>query len=1394
MVLRPVPRLPFSLSAISLGPFHLQSSSSKFSAADLADPKAMSDTELTEQKRKQLLAAYFQMRPESAPETAQHIVKRSAESVLPLTAAQKQLWLHNQLAPDTPLYNEPLTVRRLGTLDTAALKRSLTEIVRRHEAWRTIFPVVEGQPVQVVRPPFEVRLPQLDLRSLPQADRAAAAQELAAEDARLPFDLATGPLFRARLVHLDDEEHCLFITLHHLIFDGFSGYRVFLPELAALYTAFSHGKPSPLPELDFQFADYALWQEEWERGDELGDRLRYWKRQLAGAPPVLALPVARTRPGAQAFVGAMHSLQLPAALSEDLRCLGRQAGATLFMTLLAAFKVLLYRYSGQEDILIGSNTAGRNWPGSEKLLGYFLNTVVLRSDLSGDPTFLQLLARVRKITLDALAHDGVPLDRIVAELQPQRDPNRHPFFQVLFSLEPPPSSEPGWDLTCIDVETGTSKFDLCLVLDDRPDGLLCRFIYSTAWFDGDTISRMAGHWQTLLEAVAAGPGRKISEFPLLTQAEYHRAVVEPNDTVRDKFPARVDEWFASQAQRKPDAIAIQCGKQRLSYRELKQRADRLARFLQSMGVGPDRAVALCLDRSVEMIVGILAVLRAGGAYVPLDPAYPPERLELMLADCEASVLLTQSSLARPRLSRRIRTVLLDSDSWHQADSQAAELRNAAGFDNLAYIIYTSGSTGAPKGVQVTNGNLAHSNQARVQYYRDPVGSFLLLSSYAFDSSVAGIFHSLTTGGTLVIPPSDFRWQPEELTGLVRENQISHLLTFPSLYGELLDHAQPSQIASLRTVIVAGEACPRQLVSEHYRIVPQASLFNEYGPTEATVWSSVYQCEPGEGAGPVPIGRPIANTRLYVLNCAGQLVPSLVPGELYIGGDGITRGYWKRPDLTRASFVPDPFDADSAAKLYRTGDVVRFLPDGNLEFLGRRDQQVKIRGLRIELGEIEAMLSQHPDVREAVVATSTKHSRQLQLAAYVVTREEFHTSSNELRIFLKSRLPAYMVPAEFHLRRGLPRTPNGKVDRARLLLSDNLPDDALTAQIHPPRNDVERRLLALWQDVLKTDLQDVTADFFGMGGHSLLAAQLLAGIEKEFGRSLSLAFVFQAPTVEQMAESLSNAGQSLRDRAIVPIQPNGSKPPLFWIRGGPRFRLLAQKLGLDQPFFGLDLPYSDGSKLPVPYRFEDIAALLVQAMREAQPHGPYHVAGLCVNAVLAYEVARQLVDRGEPVALLALFDGHNQAYYKNPLTDGRYSGRIKYHLSNLLHQDARETPAYVLDRLDEARRKIQRVAWQLTSDRKAGATGNTDDIVHPAFHRYDPKSYPGKMLLLQSNDWPEGPYFDFRLGWNHLVAGGIEFQWIPGDHPSMFTEPNVNLVAETLRLHLSQPSFSGGLLR
>jgi amino acid adenylation domain-containing protein len=1340
---------------------------------------------LTEARRKLLLESYFRTHLESAFEPASQITPRAPGAALPLTFAQQQLWLHAQLAPNTALYNEPLTVRHRGPLDVPALESAFSEIVRRHEAWRTTFPTVDGEPVPRVRSPFPVDLPEIDLRPLSAVEREAEAVRLATADARLPFDLASGPLFRAKLVRLDEQEHRLYVTLHHLIFDGFSGYRVFLPELVALYDAFSQGQPSPLPDLPFQFGDYALWQRERMRDSALQPHMQYWRRQLSGQLPSLHLPASGSAPAVQTFGGAMHSVSLPSTLSESLSEVCRQEGVTLFMTLLAAFNVLLYRYSGQEDILVGSNTAGRRHPGSEKLLGYFLNTVPLRTDLSGDPTFRQLLDRVRGVTLEALSHDEVPLDQLVAELQPERDPNRNPLFQILFSLEPPLSPvAPAWDLTCIEVETGATKFELCMVLDDRPEGLLCRLIYTTALFDAGTVRRMAEHWKTLLESIAGDPRRHISEFTLLTPAERQKILVEWNGTALPYQPVPVHVLFHEQAQKKTHAAAVRCGDQELTYGELDQRASRLAHVLRKMGVGPNVPVALCLDRSVEMMIAILAVLKAGGAYVPLDPTNPRQRLELILEDCQPKVLLTQQNSVVAALSAKLPTIFVDAALPESNEEQRAVASEpAAGSDDLAYILYTSGSTGAPKGVQITHRNLAYSTHARLSYYKDAPERFLLLSSYAFDSSVAGLFHTLITGGTLVIPPADFRWETEQLTRLIVENKITHTLTFPSLYGEILDGAGTSRLGSLRSVIVAGEACPRQLVNLHYEMLPQASLFNEYGPTEATVWSTVFECEPGGGESTVPIGRPIPNTRVYVLDRHMQPVPAGVPGELYIGGEGVALGYLNQPVLTEKRFVRDIFSPNWKSRLYRTGDLARYLPSGDLEFLGRSDLQVKIRGLRVELDEIETVLSQYPAVREVSVVPRLQSSGDPTLAAFLVAHSRESMSTPELRAFLRVRLPGYMVPSTFQFPDTLPRTSNGKVDRQQLASMEILAPEPAEG-VSGPRTDVERRLLVIWKDVLKTSSDDVTQDFFELGGHSLLAAKLLVRIEKEFHATLSLAFIFQSPTIAQMAEGLRVARQTLRDRAIVPIQQKGALPPLFWVRGGPRFRLLARKLGLQRPFLGVDLPYADGIKLPMPHRLEDIAAYLVKAIREVQPKGPYYLAGLCVNAVIAYEIAQQLLRQGETVELLAMLDAHNHAYYKNPFKDGRYTARIKYHLANLLRMDSGETSVYLRDRLDEARRKIERITWRLTADRKGHTDDfrNTDSIIHPAFSQYEPQPYPGKIVLLQSSEWPKSPYFDFKLGWEDL-AGGIDFYRIAGDHAYLFDEPNVGAVAQTLENYL-----------
>jgi surfactin family lipopeptide synthetase A len=1338
----------------------------------------MAETLLISDQKRKLLEQYLQQRSEKSG-VAAAIPRRDPGAVIPLTSAQQQVWLHAQLAPELPLYNEPFTVHRHGSLDVSALERSLNEIIRRHEAWRTTFALVDGQPVQVVHPPFAIELPFHDLRNLSESDHSAPALRLAADDALQPFDLAKLPLLRARLVRLADEEYRLFVNCHHLIFDGVTGYQVFLPELARLYKAFSNSETPLLPEPSFQYADYAVWQQEHAHDEDVQRQMEYWRRQLSGPLPVLQLPTDRPRAGAETFHGAMQPFEVSREISEGLRSLSRQQGVTLFMTLLAALDTLLYRYSGQEDILVGSITAGRNHPGTEKLLGFFLNTIILRTDLSGNPTFRELLDRVRTTAVGALSNDNVPLDQILKELHPDRALGGNPLFRVLLSLEPSRAEvDAGWDLTAIDVETRTSKFDLCLVLDDRREGLSGRIIYSTDLFDAVTISNFVECWRMLLQSVVADPEASISSISILPEQERRKLLAEFNRTQKAYPFTFTHKLFELEAQKNPNAIAVKCGDKQITYRELESRANKLANHLQKFGVGPESLVALRVERSLEMVVGILGILKAGGAYVPLDPAYPRERLEFMLKDCGSAILLTQSHLPQVRgASENIHIVRLDSD-WNEIEKESASVPvvNLAP-ENLAYVIYTSGSTGGPKGVEITHRNLANSTGARLDYYGATGKKFLLLSSFAFDSSIASIFHSLGSGASLVLPDADFNWEAHQIAELISENRITNILSIPSLYGELLREADSSRLSSLQIVILAGESCSQQLVDLHYRMLPGVPLFNEYGPTEATVWSTVYRCDPQNRSTSVPIGRAIANTQVYVLDRNLQPVPSGVSGELFIAGEGVARGYLHRLELTLQKFLPVPFAGSSNSKMYRSGDQVRYLPEGNLQFLGRMDEQVKIRGMRIELGEIELALGAHPDVKEAVVTVGEEQ----RLVAHVVAGEQFATSAAELAAFLKARLPSYMVPAAFSFVSELPRTANGKIDRVALSQHFEIPAEVRTGPV-APRDAIESKLLVIWKEVLGTESADVTQDFFQLGGHSLLAAKLLYLIEQEFHQPLSLAFIFQAPTIEMMADWLRSPNQGLRARTIIEIQPKGLQPPLFWVRAGPRFRLLADKLGTDQPFLGLDIPFSDAIKLPTPYRIEDIAAFLIKAMREVQPHGPYFLAGLCVNAVIAYEMARQLHVQKEEVALLAMLDAHNQAYYKNPLRDGRYTGRIKYHFANIVNSDLRGGSSYVRDRLEEARRKLERTIWQLTSDQgnntRAGKMHNADAVVHPAFHRYEPGVYEGKIILLQSSDWPTGDYFDFALGWKGMVRG-VEFHRIAGDHPAMFTEPNVNSVAAVL---------------
>ncbi len=1068
-------------------------------------------SELSEAKRA-LLQRYLRGDLPQETGAAGAITWRASGSPAPLSLGQQQMWLLAQLAPDSPVYNECVTIHLPGPLDGAALEQSFNEIIRRHEAWRTSFPLVDGQPIQMIHPPSTRTLPMVDLRYLPETEREAEARRLATEDARILFDLAHGPLLRATLMRLGDAEHRLFLTLHQIIFDGVSLYWVFLPELRALYESFLSGKPSPLPDLPIQYADFAVWQRQWLQGDMLADQLAYWKQQLADAPTVLKLPTDRPHPPVQTYRGSMRPFALSKRLTDSIKALSRQEGVTQFVALLAAFNTLLYRYTGQDDLLIGTSTAGRKRSEIQGLMGFFLNTLVLRTNLSGNPTFRELLVRVREVTNSAFAYEDVPFEYLVKELHPERNLALSPLFQVMLTLEPPlPVLPSAWTLTQMDVETDTAKFDLYLELDDRPEGLIGRFEYSTDLFDAATIDRMVRHWQTLLEGIVADPERRLSELPLLTETERHRILVEWNAT-QTEYPMDrcVHQLFEAQVERTPDAVAAIFEDTQLTYRELNQLANQLAHQLQQLSVGPEVLVGICMERSLEMVVGILGILKAGGAYVPLDPVYPDDRLAFMLQDARVSVLLTERGLAE-RLPQHTVNVLYLDTGWEDIAQECDQnLISRATSENLAYVIYTSGSTGRPKGVAIAHrSTVALIHWALGIFTPEELTGVLASTSICFDLSVFELFVPLSCGGTVLLTEN-----PLQLSGLSSGRRVTLINTVPSAAAELVYSGNLP--TSVRTVNLAGELPHNTLIRRLYQQGAIQRIFNLYGPTEATTYSTFTLVEEEERE--PSIGRPIANTQAYILDTHLQPVPIGITGELYIGGEGLARGYLNRPELTAERFISNPFSQQPDARLYKTGDLARYLPDGNIEFLGRIDHQVKIRGFRIELGEIEAVLRQHPEVREAVVVAWEDTPGDTRLVAYIVATQGQAPAITILRNFLKERLPKYMVPASFVLLEALPLTSNGKVNRRALPAAERSKaklDESFVAPTQPLHQQLEQ----IWEDLLDIRPVGVRDNFFDLGGHSLLATRLVDRIERIFGKKIPLATLFAGPTIEQLAVAL-----------------------------------------------------------------------------------------------------------------------------------------------------------------------------------------------------------------------------------------------------------------------------------
>jgi amino acid adenylation domain-containing protein/non-ribosomal peptide synthase protein (TIGR01720 family) len=1054
---------------------------------------------------------------------------------LPLSFAQQRLWFLDQLEPNSPFYNIPSAVRLRGRLDVPALERSINEIIRRHEVLRTNFRSVDGRPAQVISPSLELSLTVEDLSGLPESERETEVHRRAVEEARRAFNLANDPLIRVVLLRLAEEEHVVLLTVHHIVSDGWST-GIFIEEIAALYDAFSNGRPSPLPDLPIQYADFASWQRQWLQGEVLEEQLAYWKQQLAGSPPVLELPTDYPRPSVQTFRGAIQEVKFPKDLSEALKKVGRDEGVTLFMTLLAAFQTLLHRYSGQVDINIGTPIANRTQPEVERLIGFFANTLVIRTDLSGNPSFRDLLKRVRKVSLEAYAHQDLPFEKLVDALQPERDLSHSPLFQVMFAFDNAPLRPVQASTLTLEpvlAHSGTSKYDLTLMMVEEPDGLAAALEYCTDLFEPATIERMLNHFRLLLEALANDPDQRISTIPLLADEERHQILVDWNGRPTDELPdTPFHHLFEQQVERTPDLVAVRFNGEELSYQELNARANRLAHHLQKLGVGRDILVGISLPRSVDMMVGLLAVLKAGGAYLPLDPTYPRERLAFMLSDSGVSVLLTNEDVLADLPQNQAEVVRLDVDQHRFADERDDNPDSGVDPDNLAYVIYTSGSTGKPKGTLITHRGLSNYLYWCQKAYPLEAGrGSVVHSTIAFDATVTALFAPLLVGGSVTLLPesADIEALGETLVG---EKNFSLIKITPAHLELLSQQLSPAEAAGLtHAFVLGGENLLAEQVAFWRTHAPATRLFNEYGPTETVVGCVVYDIPlDWQGKGSVPIGQPIPNSKIYVLDEYLQPVPVGVPGELYIGGAGVARGYLNRPDLTAEKFIPDPFSGEPGVRLYRTGDRVRFLADGNVEFLGRLDDQVKIRGYRIELGEIEAVLSQHPRLREVVVVARQDGPRDRRLVAYCVPDSEPAPDTKELRDFLKEKLPEYMVPSAFVMLDAIPLTPNGKVDR-RALPAPELARSDLTTRFVAPRTEAEGILARIWAEVLHLDQVGVLDNFFELGGDSILSIQVIAKA-RQAGLHLTPKQIFQYPTVEGLAAVAGTVSTVQAEQGVV----------------------------------------------------------------------------------------------------------------------------------------------------------------------------------------------------------------------------------------------------------------------
>jgi amino acid adenylation domain-containing protein len=1354
----------------------------------------------------------------------------------PLSFAQRRLWFIDRLNPGNAVYNNPGAMRLKGGLNLDAMEWVINEIIRRHEALRTRFEVEEGEPAQVIVPWKPQRLEVIDLTGLDPEERTAETVRRAKEDAETGFDLGRGPLLRVKVLKLEEDDYVALYTMHHIVSDAWS-MEILIREIDALYQAYGRYSRedledmSLLPELPIQYADFAVWQREWLKGEVLEEKIEYWRKRLEGLED-LALPTDRPRPATRSFRGCSRHFVVGEELTLKLRELSRREGVTPFMAMLGGFDVLMSRYSGQRDIVVGTDVANRNRAEIEGLIGFFVNQLALRVDVRSEESFGKLLKQVREVCLEAYTHEDAPFEKLVEDLRPERDLSRSPLFQAKLIWQTAPRAwlelgtpELSGDKASefqIESEAQRARFDLLVSVVDAGRNLVGVVEYSRDLFEMETIRRLIGHYMNLLGEIVDGIEKPISALNLLNDAEREQAVVGWNRTETPYMKDRpIHELFAEQAERAPDRIAVVCEGKRVSYRELDRRANQLASHLQGLGVGPETPVGVCLERSVEMLVAILGTLKAGGAYLPLDPEFPPERIELLLEDAGVKVTLTSRSLNN-RLQAFKRQTVLIAEEWEgisgeSKGSQKGALKKKCEAENLAYVIYTSGSTGKPKGVMVRHRSLVNYSLdicrrlGLAEDGEDHILRFATVSTITADLGNTCIYPSLLSGGCLHILSYEAVIDGFKFEEYFKYEPIDALKITPSHLSALL-RSQPNGANMLpqKYLILGGESLPYELVDSIMARGGSCEVINHYGPTETTIGSLMTKApemnvKDGRAMS-APIGQPIANTRSYVLDRDFNLLPVFARGELQISGEGVARGYLGRPDLTAERFIPNPFSSNGGERLYRTGDLVRYLSDGKTEFLGRVDDQVKIRGYRVELGEIQAVLNEHRGVRQCIVVAREDERGEKRIVGYVAPQEEVTVA--ELKQYVREKLPEYMTPETILLLEEIPLTANGKPDRKRLpALSDTL--QSKEESYIRSRDIVEHQLLKIWEDLLDIRPISVKDKFFDLGGHSILAAIMMAQIKSVFGREVPLYILFQEGTIERLATFLKQDASSMSWSCLVEFQSLGSKPPLFFVHPGGgnvhSYYDLASCLGSDRPFYAFQEPglYKEQALFT---SIEDMAAYYIEAMKTAQPEGPYFIGGWSFGGLVAFEMARQLSAQNQKVGQVLLLDS------EAPISVKEYFGD-EYEESEEDEDENKDDATLLLELmgglgLSEEDLKPyegdQRIEYILKTGIGMNYFPPDVDITRArnylemfrtngrARRKYLPHVYQGSVTLfrpftqltLPTSDGTDRGERIARLihdkGWSELAVGGVKVIEVPGTHGTMVGAPHVETLALRIR--------------